>query len=96
MNFSRRTFLASAAAAGVVVVGGRAPRRSSAAQVAADAAKIRTSNHLDADLHLFLNREELAASTTSRWRSTGRKSIRSRCSSPIDRGKGNGRRRGGA
>lgn len=60
MNFSRRTFLASAAAAGVVVVGGRAPRRSSAAQVAADAAKIRTSNHLDADLHLFLNRDELA------------------------------------
>ncbi len=57
---TRREFLTSIGASGVIFAGGAAARRSAAAQVAADSAEIRTSNHLDANLHLFLNRDELA------------------------------------
>ncbi|MFN0051308.1 MAG: hypothetical protein ACKV0T_03905 [Planctomycetales bacterium] len=58
--FTRRQFLNSIAASGVIFAGGAGARRCAAAGNATDSPMIRTSNHLDADLHLFLNRDELA------------------------------------
>ncbi|MBI3864847.1 MAG: hypothetical protein HY290_23470 [Planctomycetia bacterium] len=58
--FTRREFLTSIAASGVILAGGAAARRSAAAENSTGSHKIRTSNHLDGDLHLFLNRDELA------------------------------------
>jgi hypothetical protein len=57
LPFTRRGFLTSLAASGAMAV---TARNAAAEKRASGAGEVRTSNHLDADLHLFLNRDELA------------------------------------
>src|SRR5438045_1024125 len=58
--FTRREILSSIAASGMIFAGGAAPRRSAAAENSTGSHNVPSSKHLNADLHLFLNRDELA------------------------------------